>query len=261
MSLSRIKAILLQEFFIQKDLTVFMDLPFFSIVTIILFGFMSTFLGKIAGSLAAHYFLVGALLWDVIRINQYSTSVEPLWNIWSRNLCNVFITPISLREYFLAQMVSGMIKVVIMLMLEALIVALAFNFNILSLGILNLILLLINLLIFSWSFGMIILGIIFRYGIRLQAIAWGLIAIIQPLSAAFFPLSILPKYLQAIAYLFPTTFIFEAARANISNISTNWSLIGMATGENIIYLVISVWFLNLMFNNSRRRGQFARNEQ
>lgn len=261
MSLNRIKAVLLQEFFISKNLTVIMDLPFFSILTIIVFGFMSTFLSGMTNPAIGRYFLIGALLWDVIRITQYSMSVEALWNVWSRNLCNMFITPMSLKEYLFAQMVSGMIKAMVTLIFTAVIVAIAFNFNILSLGVFNLILFLINLVIFSWSSGMIILGIIFRYGTKLQSLAWGLIALLQPLTAAFFPVSILPKYLQTIAYLFPPTYIFEAARANISNISTNWNLIGIAIGENIIYFVISIWFLNLMFNRSRKTGQFARNEQ
>lgn len=261
MSLNRIKAVLLQEFFITKDLTIIMDLPFFSIVTTIMFGFMSIFLSGTTNSIVARYFLIGALLWDVIRIAQYSMSVEALWNIWSRNLSNMFITPMSLKEYLLAQMISGTIKAVTLLSFSSLIILMGFNFNILSLGIPNLILFLVNLVIFSWSSGMIILGIILRYGTRLQAFAWGLIALLQPLTAAFFPVSILPQYLRTIAYLFPPTYIFEAARSSLSNPSVNWNLIGVAFTENVIYLTISIWFINLMFNNSRKRGQFARNEQ
>lgn len=261
MSLNRIKAVLLQEFFITKDLTVIMDLPFLSIVTIVMFGFVSIFLTGTANFVVARYLLVGALLWDVLRIAQYSMSVEALWNIWSRNLCNMFITPMSLAEYIVAQMISGAIKAILILTITTLIIFIGFNFNILSLGIFNLILFLINLIIFSWSSGMIILGIIFRYGTRLQALAWGLIALLQPLTAAFFPVRILPQYLQTIAYLFPPTYIFEAARANISNTATNWNLIGIAFIENIVYFIISAWFINLMFRNSRRLGQFSSNEQ
>jgi ABC-2 type transport system permease protein len=261
MSLNRIRAVLFQEFFITKDLTVIMDLPFFSIIAIIVFGFMSNFLSGAGNPIVARYFLIGALLWDVIRITQYSMSVEALWNVWSRNLCNMFITPMSLKEYLIAQMISGVIKASVTIIFTSLVVALAFNFNLLSLGILNLLLLLINLVIFSWSSGMIILGIIFRYGTRLQSLAWGLIALLQPLTAAFFPISVLPRYLQMIAYLFPPTYVFEAARLSLSTSLTNWNLIGIAFIENVIYFVISIWFINLMFKNSKKQGQFARNEQ
>jgi ABC-2 type transport system permease protein len=261
MSLNRIKAVLFQELFITKDLTIIMDLPFFSIIAIIVFGFMSNYLSGAGNPIVARYFLIGALLWDIIRITQYSMSVEALWNVWSRNLCNMFITPMSLKEYLIAQMISGVIKAIVTLTLTTLVVALAFDFNLLSLGVLNLILLLINLVMFSWSSGMIILGIIFRYGTRLQSFAWGLIALLQPLTAAFFPISVLPGYLQMVAYLFPPTYIFEAARSTLSTSLINWRLINIAFIENVIYLAISIWFINLMFNNSRRQGQFARNEQ
>lgn len=261
MSLNRIKAILLQELFVAKDLTIIMDLPFFSIITIFVFGFISNYLSGTGSHIVAEYFLIGALLWDIIRITQYSMSVEALMNMWSRNLCNMFITPMSLNEYLIAQMISGVIKAIVTLITTSLIVALIFNFNLLSLGILNLIILLINLIIFSWSSGMIILGIIFRYGTRLQALGWGLIGLLQPLTAAFFPVRILPQYLRVVAYLFPPTHIFEAARSSLSNPSVNWNLIGIALIENIIYFIFATWFINLMFKNSKKRGQFARNEQ
>ena len=261
MSIQRIKAILLQELYITRhSLEVIMDLFYFSIVNMIVFGFVSIYLAGSNNPLAAHYILLGMILWEIIRVTQYSISVGSLWNIWSRNLSNMFVAPLDLKEYMAAEMLAGAVKTIIILVLIGTISHFIFNFNILNLGMLNLFLFFINLTVFAWSVGIIILGIIFRYGTRIQALAWGIIFLFQPLTAVFFPVRILPDFMQKIAYALPPTFIFEAARANIVNPSTNWHYIFISLAQNVFYFIIAIWFFNIMFNKSKETGQFARNE-
>lgn len=261
MSIQRIKAIVLQELYITKhSLEVIIDLFYFSIITTIVFGFMSIYLAGKANPLAAHYILIGMILWEIIRVTQYSISVGSLWNIWSRNLSNMFVAPLSMTEYMVAEMIAGLVKTLIVLVLIGVIAAFVFKFNILQVGILNLIFFFINLTIFAWSLGIFILGIIFRFGTRIQALAWGLIFLFQPLTAAFFPLSILPKPLQAVAFFLPATHVFEAARYALVDPQVNWGQTAFTFGENAIYFVISIYFLKIMFSKSKEIGQFAKNE-
>lgn len=260
MSIRRINAILLQELYITKrSLEVIIDLFYFSVVNIVVFGFVFIFLSK-ANPQAGRYLLLGMLLWEIIRITQYSMSVGSLWNVWSRNLSNMFVTPLSLKEYIIAEMLAGVIKALLIFMVIAIISIFVFNFNIFNMGILNFFFFFINLTIFAWSVGIVILGLIFRYGTRIQALAWGSIFIFQPLTAMFFPVSVLPNFLQTIAYLLPATYIFEAARASLTNPSIDLFKIGIAFGENIFYFLLSLWFFNIMFRKSKETGQFAKME-
>ena len=55
----------------------------------------------------AHYLYLGTLMWEIMRIAQYSMSLGVLWNVWSHNFSNMFITPLSMIEYVLAQMISA----------------------------------------------------------------------------------------------------------------------------------------------------------
>ena len=223
MSISRIKGILLQELYITKrSLEVIMDLFFFSFVFVIAFGFVTKSLTADVSTNTAKFLLLGILLWEIIRITQYSMSVGALWNVWSHNLSNMFVAPISLKEYMLAHVVSGGIKALIVFGGLSIVAANLFGLNVLDLGLNNLVLHFINLTIFSWSVGIILLGVIFRFGTRIQALAWGLVYIFQPLTAAFFPVKILPPFLQTLAYTLPPTYVFEAARGNLTNTATNW---------------------------------------
>lgn len=261
MSLNRIKAIILQELYITRhSLEVIIDLFYFSIITIIVFGFVSLYLSGAANTLTAHYLLFGMILWEIIRITQYSISVGSLWNIWSRNLSNMFVAPLSLKEYMIASMIAGAVKTLIILLLIGFLSIVVFQFNIFQAGLINLFFFFINLTIFAWSIGFVILGFIFRFGTRIQALAWGLVFIFQPLTAAFFPVTILPQPLQWLAYLLPPTYVFEGARASLTNPAINWTQIAIAFGENIIYLILSIGFFSFMFQKSKDIGQFAKNE-
>jgi len=261
MSINRIKGILLQELYITKrSLEVIMDLFFFSFVFVIAFGFVTTFLTNSVNAAAAKFLLLGILLWEIIRITQYSMSVGALWNVWSHNLSNMFVAPISLKEYMLAHVVSGGIKALIVFGGLSIVAANLFGLNVLDLGLNNLALHFINLTIFSWSIGIILLGVIFRFGTRIQALAWGFVYIFQPLTAAFFPVKVLPPFLQTFAYTLPPTYVFEAARQNLVNPAIDWNLFSTAFILNIFYLIAAIWFFNLMFRESKNAGQFARLE-
>lgn len=260
MSFKRIYAIILQELYVTRhSLEVIIDLFYFSIVNIVVFGFFSLYLTG-TNTQAAHYLLLGMILWEVIRVTQYSVSVGSLWNIWSRNLSNIFVSPISVTEYMLAEIISGIVKALLIMFAISLLAGFVFHFNFFSIGILTLIGAFINLSIFSWSVGLFVLGLIFRFGNRIQALAWGLVFIFQPLSATFFPVGILPQPIQYISYVLPPTYVFEAARKSLTTHSFDISMVAISFGLNIVYLLLTILFFNYMFKKSKEIGQFAKSE-
>src|SRR5947199_8076024 len=124
----------------------------------------------------------------------------------------------------------------------------------------NLLLFFLNLCVFALSTGIVILALIFRYGMRIQAFAWGLIPILQPITAALFPVKILPIPLQEVAYLFPCTYIFEAARYSLGSGNGDWHAISIAFFLNLLYLLLSMFFFKIMFRSARNSGQLVRSE-
>ncbi len=261
-SIGRVWAVLLQEVYItSRSVEVLVDLPFWSLTTVFVFGFVTRFLSTVMNPTYAQYLYLGTLLYEIIRITQYSMSLGALWNVWSRNFTNMFITPLSMTEYVIAQMLSGLVKAVVLFGLVAAIAAAIFDFNVFQMGVGNLTLLALNLVFFAYSLGLVVLGIIFRLGTRIQALAWGLVMIFQPLCAAFYPLAVLPPVLQAIALAFPPTYVFEAARIGLTTPGVQWTYVGIAALENVLYFGLSVWFFSFMYRRSRQTGQFARNEE
>jgi ABC-2 type transport system permease protein len=259
----RIRAVLLQEAYIMaRSVEVLVDLPLWSLVTAVVFGFVTRFLSQVMTPIVAQYLYMGTLLWEIIRVAQYSMSVGALWNVWSHNLNNMFITPLSMVEYVIAQMLSAAVKALILFGIMLVIAAVVFDFNLLNIGPTNLLLLFFNLLFFAYSVGLLILGIILRLGTRIQALAWGLVLIFQPLTAAYYPLAVMPPPLQVVARAFPPTYVFESARAALAApADVDWTSHTIAAAENIVYFAVATAFFATMYRRSRQSGQFARNEE
>jgi ABC-2 type transport system permease protein len=259
---SRVGAILRQELYITRgSVEVMVDLPLFSVMSVTLFGFVTAFLSGLLEPRLAHDLFLGAILWEVVRVAQYSMAMEALWNVWSRNLSNMFIAPLTLAEYVLAQMISSALKAALILLLVSLL-ALAFGFNLYQLGLAELALIVLNLVVFAWSLGLLVLGLICVLGTRIQALAWGLVFLFQPLSAALYPVAVLPPPLQAVARAVPASYVFEAARAGLDGAGAAvWPALLAALAGNAAWFAAAWLAFRLLFRRSQRSGQFARNEQ
>lgn len=261
MKISHIKGLLIQEFFITlRSYEVILDIFVFPAMSTIVFGFLAVFLAGTVDTSLAYSFFVGMLFWQIIFVVQYSTSVSTLWNVWSRNLSNMFIAPVYLPEYIFAQILSAAVKACVIFILTSFLAIPFFHFNIYSLGMLNIFLYVFNLMLFAIALGFVILGLIFRFGTRIQAFAWGLLPIFQPFTAAFYPVSVLPAWMHPITYALSPTYIFEAIRTSLVTPGIQWHLIGISFGINIVYCIFAGWFFTVMFNKSKEKGQFARLE-
>lgn len=260
MSFNRIKAMFLHEIFITKhSFEIFNDIILFPLFTVIVFGYMALYLTGSTGKIIADQVLAGMILWQVINVAQYSVGVGCLWDVWSRNLTNIFISPISIKEYLFFFAISGTIKGLVVLILTSIFSLVLFQLNIFSVGFLNIFIIFINLVIFGFSFGVIMLGLIFRFGTRVAAFAWGLINIFQPLMAVIYPVVILPQPFRSIAYLLAPTHVFEAMRKSLNGQNITVDIL-YAIILNVIFLIGAVTFFRLMFSKSRETGQFARLE-
>ncbi len=261
MKIHRILAVLEQDFYLTiHSLENILDIFYSSILNVIVYGFFSIFIsGRIMGAYA-HYFILGMILWEIVRITQFSVAMGSLNNLWSRNLSVMFMTPLTVSEYIFAHMIGSFIKACMTFSIIFPLASYLFHFNILSVGLVNMILFYLNLTFFSWSIGIAILGLIYRFGTKIQVFAWSLIYLFQPVSAVFYPVSVLPHFLQVLSRGIPLTYVFEGARENLLNPQINWTQHGMAFGINVIYFIFATWIFAVLFHQSKETGQFARNE-
>lgn len=262
MKLHRINAIILHYWYHSKrSLPRIMDIIYWPTVELLLWGFLSVYLAKSESQTASVItFLLGAvILWNVFRRSQQDVTIAFLEDIWYRNLLNLFVSPMKVSEYLTAGIVVAILKNAFVIVYMSGLAFLLYKFNIFSLGF-WFIPFFINLLLFGWAVGIFISAIIFRYGTETQILAFSLSFLLQPISAVFYPLSILPVFVQKIAWLFPLTHVFEGMRGVLFNGVFLPEHFWWALGLNIAFMALASLFYSRMFQKVRELGLISKVE-
>jgi ABC-2 type transport system permease protein len=260
MNPGRIKAVMLHSWYhLNHSVETWVDLFWFSLINVFVFGLITMYFIQGGGGQQVNYMLLGLILWGVLYVGQYSITVGALWEIWSRSFTTLFISPLTLGEFIVGHMLGGVMKSLAVFLVTAVASSVLYDFSIFGLG-WFLIILVIELLIFSWSSGIFILALILRFGTTIQSLAWGLIFLVQPLSAVFFPVEVLPSSIRWISFGLPVTYVFEAARDKLTHGFINWPFILVATVLNAVFLAASIWFVQSMLARGKKTGSFARME-
>lgn len=262
MNTTRIKGILIQNLFhLRHSIEDIIDTFFWPTMDVIIWGFMTTFLARTQGNAikVIAFLLGGLILWNIVWRAQQDIAFALLRNIWNRNLLNLFSSPLTPWEFITATMILGLFKILFTLLIVSAAAFILYSFNIFSLGFAFLPFF-VNLIAFAWAAGIFIVGLIIRYGMRIQSFAWSLIALLQPVSAVFYPLSVLPTFLQKIAWFLPTAHIFEGMRQILSGGPLSKEHLIWAFGLNLVYLILAGTFFVFMFEKSRENGKLAQIE-
>lgn len=258
--MQRIFAIFLRQFYLYRhSIHRWLALFYWATLEIFVWGFLTVYLNKVGG--AAFNFvpvLLGALIfWDLFNRSQQAVSVSFLEDVWSRNLGNVFASPIRPLELLAGLILVSIVQVGISVIAMAGLSFVLWKLNIFFLGWL-LLPFFINLFILGWALGIVVASLVLRLGPSVDIFAWSLPVLIQPLSAVFYPVSVLPKVLQGIAFLLPTSHVFEGMRAVIFRQTFVWERLWWAFGLNVVYFAAAVLFFLFMFKSVRKKGLLQR---
>mgnify|MGYP001975952181 FL=1 len=101
---------------------------------------------------------------------------------------------------------------------------------------------------------MLVTSGLLRYGPAFENIAWSSLFLLAPLGCIYYPLSILPDWLQILAKCLPLVYIFEEVRSILVNNTVNYSNIISALVLNFIYFTSAVMIFYSAFHEARKRG-------
>jgi ABC-2 type transport system permease protein len=176
-----------------------------------------------------------------------------LEEIWSRNFTNLFIAPIKLSEIIAALTFTAIFRTMIGLVPAALLAIPFFGVSILKIGT-PLIFLLITLYIFGVTLGLLVTSGLVRFGPSFENIAWASLFFLAPLGCIYYPIEILPEWLQIIAKLLPLVHIFEEMRNILIYDTISYTQIFKAIFISFLYFVVGVTTFYLSYNGARNRG-------
>ena len=231
------------------------DLVYWPTIQILLWGFISKFF-----TLNSDYYnntvgviLTAAILYDFLFRSSISYNIMFLEEIWSRNFTNLFITPIKKSEIITSLTITAIIRTLIGLVPVSLFAIPLFGVSIYEIGFI-LFALLINLHIFGITLGIFVSSGLIRYGPAFENIAWATLFLLAPLGCIYYPIEILPDWLQSVAKSLPLVYVFEEVRSIL--IYQTYSVINIfkATMITFLYFSTAIFIFCIAFEKSREKG-------
>lgn len=235
------------------------DLFFWPVLDLVLFGFIQLYLTRQPGALshAATFFLGAVILWDLLFRSQQAVSMGFLEDVWSRNVLNVWASPIRPSEYIGGSIITGILRVMAGTTVAVVIARAFYDFNLFGIGV-ALVPLIIGVAAMGWALGIVATAIILRLGEGAETVAWALGFVFQPVSAVFYPVEVLPGVLQPVARAVPATHAFTGMRQVLNGGGFPGREIAMTLALDVVYLTVASSFFAWMLRQVRERGLLAR---
>lgn len=231
------------------------ELAYWPIMQMIMWGFMTEFLLRSDSAVlrASGVLIAAVLLWDVMFRSNIGVAVSFLEEMWSRNLAQLFASPLRPYEWALSLLTISLVRTLIGVLPAALLAIPLYSYSIFDMG-LPLIAFFANLMIFGGAIGLAVSGLILRYGLGAESLAWVGIFAVAPISGIYYPIDTLPEWLQTIAWLLPSASVFEGMRAVLADGLFRTDLFISAILLNLVYLTAALAIFLHIFRVARVRG-------
>ena len=256
MSLARIMAMIERHLYLyQRSLPRLMEIFFWPLIDLLVWGFLTIYLKQTELALPRFvtFFLGALILWDLLYRAQQGISISFLEEVWSKNLLNLFVAPLRPSEFLTALMAISIAKMVAAGLASAFVAWFFYSFNVFVIGV-ALIPFALNLLAMGWAIGIISMAAILRYGQQAEVLAWGLGFLVQPVSAVFYPVSVLPAGIQPIALALPASHVFEGMRSLLETGNFPYESLVKATLLNGVLLTLAIRFFYYNLRVVREKG-------
>ena len=232
-----------------------LELIYWPALQIVTWGFLQTYIAQNAGffARAGGTFIGAIILWDILFRGQLGFSISFLEEMWARNLGNLMMSPLKPIEFLISLMIMSLIRLAIGIIPMTLLAMFFFHFNFYSLG-LPLIAFFCNLIFTSWSLGIFVSGLVIRNGLGAESIVWTVMFGILPLACVYYPVAVLPHWLQIVAWALPPTYVFEGMRALLIDHVFRADLMLDALLINAALFIVSFAIFLALLNSARRAG-------
>ena len=231
------------------------ELIYWPTVQMFTWGFLQYYIAQNAGffARASGTFIGAVLLWDILFRGQLGFSISFLEEMYARNLGNIMISPLRPVEFVASLMIMSIVRLSIGMVPVTFLAIGFFGFNLWSLGF-ALAAFFLNLILTSWSIGVFVAGLLLRNGLGAESMAWTIMFLFLPLTCVYYPVTVLPHWLQYVAWALPPTYVFEGLRALIIDHTFHADLMLQSFGLNaVLFAAASTAFL-LLLRSARQQG-------
>ncbi|WP_372623648.1 ABC transporter permease [Falsiroseomonas sp.] len=233
-----------------------LELMYWPVLQMVVWGFVTAYLAGLqnnVASVAAGVLIGGVLLWEVAIRSQMGFAISFLEEIWSRNLGHIFVSPLRPQE-----LVAGLVGMSMIRMFAGVIPAMLLAFLLYGFGLWRMgpvvVLFFAGLMMMGWAVALGVTALILRHGAGAEPLAWSVLFGLTPFAAVYYPVAVLPDWLEPVALLIPAAHVFEGMRAALLEGGIAWGHLGAAFGLNLVWLAAMGWLFLRQFEGARVRG-------
>ena len=233
-----------------------LELIYWPVLQMVVWGFVTAYLAGVqnnVASVAAGVLLGGVLLWEVAIRSQMGFAISFLEEVWSRNLGHVFVSPLRPME-----LVAALVGMSALRMFAGVLPAVGLAWVLYGFGLWTVgpvvVLFFAGLMMMGWAVALAVTALILRHGAGAEPLAWSVLFGLTPFAAVFYPVSVLPGWLQPVAMVVPASHVFEGMRGVLLEGTIAWGHLAAAFGLNLVWLAGAVALFLRQFQAARERG-------
>lgn len=258
--LKPVTTIFLRQFFlIKRSMHRLIGLFYWSALEIFLWGFLTVYIHNVGGAEFGFItVIIGAvILWNFLLRVQQGIAISFLEDVWTRNLVNLFASPLSIGQYLAGLVLTSIFTSLVALSFMTMVAWFLFTYNLFQFGFLMLPFIFI-LFFFGLALGLFTTATILRFGPSSEILAWSIPTLIPPFSGVFYPIDTLPSWLQPISKVLPSTHVFEGMRSIVLSGTFDFNRLIFASILAMVFFVIMYWYLMRSYRHVLRKGLFTR---
>jgi ABC-2 type transport system permease protein len=260
MNFRRLFAISYRYFLLLRDnFTRSFQIVVWALLDVVLWGFITKYLDSLG---TANFSFVPVLLgavtmWAFMSRSMQGVSTPFLEDVWSHNLMNFFASPLTIGEYLGGLVLASIVTSSVGLFGMTILASLFFGLLLWSIGV-AFAAFVVLLFIFGIALGIIAIGVVLRLGPSGEWFVWPIPTILTPFVGVYYPISVLPLWMQWIARALAPTYVFEGLRSAIELHAVDWNALGLSLVLDMAFIMIACGFFYYIYRQAVRSGAIAR---
>jgi ABC-2 type transport system permease protein len=236
----------------SRNVFFFFELLFWPIVGVLSIGLMTRFLALTPESTA--FVLVGTIALSIVQVCQLEVSYAVLLDVWSKSVKHQFLAPIGIRHFTLGAWLVGIVRGLVVFAVLAALGRWAFAVDLLAPGVIPLATFLGGCFLTAWTVGVGVCALVTLFGNRAEAFAWASANFVLVLAGIYYPVSVLPPPVAAVAAAIPLTHFLDAYRAHFGVAPVFAHPVATGLGLAAAYAVVAHVAFLAAVTHARRTG-------
>jgi len=240
----------------RRNVFTIFEIIFWPTVGVVSVGLMTRFL-ELSAEMTA-YVLIGTMALSIIQVTQLDVAYALLFEMWGKSVKHQFLAPVAPWHVVLGSWLMGVVRGMAVFVLLVSLTWWGFDFDFFQPGFASLAAFLLGLFLTAALVGLLVMILLLTFGLRAEVSAWSSVSLILLLAGIYYPVSMLPPPLPALAAWIPLSYFLDGFRAGYGFEPTFRAPFLKGFTISFLYLALAYWGLTAAVGLARRTGTLLR---